>query len=33
MKSMKSVPWVWVIVTALVSMFIGPKVMAAIAKK
>jgi hypothetical protein len=30
---MKSIPWVWVIVTALVTMFAGPKVMALVAKR
>lgn len=29
---MKSVPWIWVIVTALVTMFVGPKVMGMLSK-
>lgn len=30
---MKSVPWVWVIATALVSIFLGPRIMGAIGGK
>jgi hypothetical protein len=30
---MKSVPWVWVLITALVTFFIGPKVVGAISAK
>lgn len=30
---MKNVPWIWVIVTALVTFFVGPKVIGVISAK
>lgn len=30
---MKNIPWVWVIVTALVTFFIGPRVVGMISAK
>lgn len=30
---MKSVPWAWVLITALVTLFVGPKVMGMVAGK
>ena len=30
---MKSIPWVWVIITALVTFFIGPKVVGMVGAK
>jgi hypothetical protein len=30
---MKNVPWVWVIITALVTFFVGPKVVGVVSSK